>query len=421
MSPNKSTALGAEALAKAALSAFALLGLAASSASTWVHYRILNDPTYASVCDVNATLSCTDAYTSRFGAVAGVPIALFGVLFFVLVLGLIGLSSRSATTRENLPGYVFALSTLGLAAVLYLAYASYFILNVVCILCVGTYVAVIGLFLISGASTKYPMTNLPSRAAKDFRLLVRTPGALTAAILFVVAAGAAIMLFPEQQVTAAASDPAASDPTARAQPAAVPATNADQLAKFEQYLAAQPRVPVMVPSDGAAVVVVKFNDYQCPACGQTYRDYKPLIAKWTKEAPSKVKFITKDYPLDPECNQFVPQNLHPGACEGAVAVRLAREKGRGEAMEDWLFANQPAMMQPESVKNAALTVGEVKDFDARYKSTLELVKADIMQGAQLKVNGTPTFFVNGMRLPGLRAEFFDAAIAWELRRVASAQ
>ena len=172
----------------------------------------------------------------------------------------------------------------------------------------------------------------------------------------------------------------------------------------------------MVPTDGAAVVIVKFNDYQCPACGQTYRDYKPVLAKWAEQAPGKVKFITKDYPLERECNQFVGQDLHPGACEAAVAVRLAREKGKAEAMEDWLFANQPAM-NPQTVKNAAATVGQVRDFDARYAGTLELVKADIAQGAQLKISGTPTFFMNGMRLPGLRAEFFDAAIAWELRRV----
>jgi protein-disulfide isomerase len=85
-------------------------------------------------------------------------------------------------------------------------------------------------------------------------------------------------------------------------------------------------------------------------------------------------------------------------------------------MEDWLFANQPAM-SPETVRNAAATVGKVKDFDARFAATLELVKGDIAQGAQLKITGTPTFFLNGMRLPGLRAEFFDAAIAWELRRL----
>jgi protein-disulfide isomerase len=363
-------------------------------------------------------LNCTEAYTSRYGAVAGVPVALLGLLFFAFVLGLIALAARSTAARENLPGYVFALSTIGLAAVLYLGYASYFILNVVCMLCVGTYIAVIGLFIVSGISTRYPMTHLPGRAAKDLGVLMRTPGALGAAVLFIVASVAAITMFPEQRVTAAASDPAA--PAASEQAAQVPTASAAQLQQLEQFLAQQPRVPVMVPSDGAAVVIVKFNDYQCPACGQTYRDSKPVEAKWKKQAPGQVKFITKDYPLERECNQFVNQDLHPGACEAAVAVRLAREKGRGEAMEDWLFSNQAALT-PQTVKSAAQTVGQVTDFDARYAATLELVKADIAQGAQLKISGTPTFFMNGMRLPGLRAEFFDAAIAWELRRVGGAK
>jgi protein-disulfide isomerase len=252
------------------------------------------------------------------------------------------------------------------------------------------------------------MTKLPSRAVKD-------PGALTAGVLFAVAMVAAFVAFPEQRVTAAAGEQASATATAP-QPAALPAVNESQMQQLEQYLAAQPRVPVMVPSDGAPVVIVKFNDYQCPACGQTYRDYKPVLAKWNKEQPGKVKFITKDYPLEKQCNQFVGQDLHLGACEAAVAVRLAREKGRAEAMEDWLFSNQPAMT-PETVKNAAVTVGNVKDFDARFTGTIELVKADIAQGSQLKISGTPTFFMNGMRLPGLRAEFFDAAIAWELKRV----
>ena len=78
----------------------------------------------------------------------------------------------------------------------------------------------------------------------------------------------------------------------------MPAASAAQIQQLEQWLAQQPRVPVMAPSDGAAVVIVKFNDYQCPGCGQTYRDYKPVLAKWAKQAPGKVKFITKDYPLE---------------------------------------------------------------------------------------------------------------------------
>jgi uncharacterized membrane protein len=399
------------------LAIFATLGLVASASSTWVHYQLLRNPAYSSFCDVNATVSCTEAYTSRFGSFNGVPVALVGVLFFALVLGLIAVCSRSESASPNLPGYVFALSTAGLAVVLYLAYASFVVLHAVCVLCVGTYVAIIGLFLLSGSATRYPMTSLPSRAAQDFKTLFRTPAALSAAIAFVAVAIAAVVLFPGESVTAAAAPEAV---TAEQAPVAIPAVPANQMQQLEEYLAQQPRVPIIVPSDGAAVVIVKFNDYQCPPCRQTFMEYKPVFAKWAHDAPGKVKFITRDYPLETQCNQFVPQDLHPSSCEAAVAVRLAKEKGKGEAMEEWVFANQPSLT-PELVKNAVKTVAGVTDFDARFPTTLQLVKADIAMGNQLKVTGTPTFFMNGIRLPGLKAEFLDAAIAWELKRVQSSK
>ncbi|MEO8680961.1 MAG: vitamin K epoxide reductase family protein [Vicinamibacterales bacterium] len=397
--------------------AFASLGLAMASASTWVHYRLLNDPLYTSFCDMNATFSCTEAYSSRFGSVAGVPVALFGLLFFAFVLGLIVLCSQSSTAAPNLDGYVFASSTIGLAVVLYLGYASYVILKTVCVLCLGTYVAVIGLFLVSGAATRYPMTSLPSRLSRDLRTLLRTPKALSAAVVFVAAAVLSIALFPGQQASAAAGD---QQPlVSQGQPAA-PAASSAQIQQLEAFLAQQPRVPVMVPSDGADVVIVKFNDYQCPPCRQTYLEYKPIFAKWAREHPGKVKFMTRDYSLERQCNQFIQQDLHPSSCEAAVAVRLAREKGKAEQMEEWLFNNQPALT-PEGVKAAAGVVAGVSaaEFEARFPKVLELVKGDIAFGNQLKVTGTPTFFMNGIRLPGLRAEFLDAAIAWELKQVQS--
>lgn len=394
---------------------FAALGLAASSASTWVHYRLLNDPTYVSVCDVNSRFSCSEAYTSAYGAVAGVPVAVFGVLFFVFVIGLVALCTRSKTAAGNLAGYIFAASTLGLAAVLYLGYASYFILGTVCLLCVGTYVAVIGLFLTSGAAAKDPMTTLPARAARDVGTLVRTPAALSAAALFLAAAVAAVFFFPGGGVAAAPG--AAATGVAEGQaPTAVPAADQARVREFEAWLATQPRETVTVPGVTAPVVIVKFNDYQCPACGQTHREYKPVFEKWAREAPGKVAVISKDYPLERECNPSMSTDMHPAACDAAVAVRLAREKGTADAMEDWLFSNQPAMT-PASVRQAARDIGGVTDMDARYAATVNQVRGDAQQGTQLKITGTPTFFMNGMRLPGLRPEFFDAAIAWELKRV----
>jgi uncharacterized membrane protein/predicted DsbA family dithiol-disulfide isomerase len=388
-----------------------LVGLGFSASSAWVHYRILHDPLYSSVCDVNATFSCSEAYTSRFGAVGGVPVALIGVLYFAFVLLLIALCDRSKAARENLPGYVFALSTAGLAGVLYLAYASFFILNTICLLCVGSYAAIIALFILSGAAAKYPMSSLPGRAARDLQRLLKTPAALASVAAFAVAAVTAVVMFPSGQVAAAAASTSGDAQTPQAPP-----PSPDVIRQLEDFLSQQERLPMPAAGGGgAAVVIFKFNDYQCPPCGMTYREYKPVLDRLQKQHPGQIVFITKDFPLDPECNTL--GGGHMAACEAAVAVRLAREQGRADNLEDWLFANQ-ASLTPERVKEGAASVGGVTDFDARYSRTLELVRADIAQGIQLGVRGTPTFFMNGIRLPNLRGEFFEAAVLWELRRVA---
>ena len=298
----------------------------------------------------------------------------------------------------------------------YLQYASYVILKTVCVLCLGTYVAVIGLFLISGAATRYPMTSLPSRLVRDLRTLLRTPSALSVAVVFVAVAAVSIAVFPGQQASAAPGDqPVAS----QAQPAAPPVSSA-QIQQLEAYLAQQPRIPVMVPSDGAAVVIVKFNDYQCPPCRESYLAYKSIFAKYNAEQPGAVRLVVKDYPLNSECNPQVPNpGPHQAACGAAVAVRLSRAHNRADLMEEWLFNNM-ASLTPPAVRQAAHDVGQVTDFDARYASTLELVRGDVALGQQLGVRSTPTFFVNGVKIEGsLPPQYFDQAIAYELQHAPS--
>lgn len=398
-----------------ALAGFAALGLAASSASTVVHYRLLKDPRYTSVCDISSTVSCTEAYLSPYGSLFGVPVALLGVLWFAAVLGLLALpAGRDRRLAENLPGYVFALSTAGLAMVLYLAYGAFVALKVVCLFCVLTYIAVAGLFIVSGARTSFPLTSLPMRLIGDLRAAARRPVALVSVGIFLAAAGSAIAFFPKEPAPPAAA--AASGPAAADTAPSPPALQQDQRSEVERWFDSQPRAIVPVDGGGAAVVIVKFNDYQCPPCGQTYRSYKPILAKYQAEAPGRVRFVSKDYPIDPECNRNTPGGGHFAACEAAVAVRLAREHNRAEALEDWLFANQPTLT-PDAVKRAAREIGGVTDFEARYAAVLEQVKADIALGGLLNVRATPTFFINGVRVEGgLQAPYFDAIIAHELKK-----
>ena len=154
-------------------------------------------------------------------------------------------------------------------------------------------------------------------------------------------------------------------------------------------------------------MIIKFNDYQCPPCGQTFREYKPVLAKLQQQHPGKIAFVTRDFPLDPECNSL--GGSHMAACEAAVAVRLAREKGRRRR---WRTGCSPISRRSRPPPSPGSDDGRgITDFDARYPKTLELVRGDIAQGQQLDVSGTPTFFMNGIRLPNLRGEFFEAAVA----------
>jgi uncharacterized membrane protein/protein-disulfide isomerase len=388
--------------ARLALAA-SIAGLAASASAAYMHYRMLADPTYTSFCDVSATWSCTDVYRSRFGSFLGVPVAIFGAIWFgfTTLLSIAGLAARPAI-RESVAGYLFVGSTLALAVVLYLGYASFVLLGIKCLLCLITYAAVIALFVVSGAATSFPMLSLPRRAAGDFKVLVRSPIAIALAILWLAGSASTVAFFPRE---------AAADAVGL-----LPEPSQDQRSELERFMASAPRVPLVIPNDGAKVLIVKFNDYQCPACGQSYLAYKPVLAKYAASHPGAVRVVMKDYPLSADCNPTMRTTLHPAACDAAVAVRLARMQNRGDALEEWLYTHQ-SEMTPASVRQAAREIGQVTDFDAKYAATLALVKSDIALGQTLKVNQTPTFFVNGVKIDGAWApQFFDQAIAYELRR-----
>jgi uncharacterized membrane protein len=247
------------------LLAFSLLGLFASLGSAWVHYRLLRDPGYASFCDVNTTWSCTAVYESRYGAVRGVPVAVGGVIFFAAttLLALGGLKAPApspppraakggkgnrpaAPSGSQVAAPLFALSIVGLAVVLYLAYTSFFVLHTVCVLCLTTYVAVVGLFFLSATATDITtMRSLPGRAFRDLRLLVSRPVPLVATMLFVAGAASAVAFFPRQP------EPAGTGGTASA--AAQTTVNSTE---FERWYTQQPRLPIPVADDGAKVVVI---------------------------------------------------------------------------------------------------------------------------------------------------------------------
>jgi uncharacterized membrane protein/protein-disulfide isomerase len=400
---------------RTALLVFTALGLLASTYGMYVHYRLQSDPTYVSVCEVSESVSCQQVLASEYGSLFGVPVAAGGAIWSLLafMLAAVGLKDPKSETASRVSGYLFVLATLGLASVFYFAYISFFVLKTACPICLTMYVSVIGTFLISATSAG-PIGALPSRLGRDLATVAQTPIPATLAVVWLAVSAGLVFGFPKPPQATQTSSGASSQP-------AVPAETltAEQRSEWEAWLDAQPRAPEAMPSGATKVLVLKFNDYQCPSCRLAWVLYKDIIAKYEKAYPGVFVFENKDFPLETECGAFsIP---HAAACEAAAAVRIAREKNRDKELEAALFEKQSPSMTRDEVVTALQQVAQISsaDFDAKYAKTLESIRADVQLGQKLGVQGTPTFFLNGIKLPSLRPAYFDAALDWAIRRFAT--
>ena len=401
---------------RTALLVLTALGLIASTWALYVHYRLQSDPTYVSVCEVNESVSCQQVLTSQYGSVLGVPVAAGGAIWALLVfmLAAFGLKEPKSETASRVAGYIFVLSTLGLASVFYFGYVSFFVLKAACLLCMAMYVSVIGTFLVS-ANSAGPIGALPSRLGRDIAVLFRNPTAATLAVVWLAVSAGLILGFPKAPQATQATAGSSSAP-----PAPVESLTPEQRTEWEAWLDAQPRKPEAMPTGATKVLVLKFNDYQCPSCRLAWILYKDIIAKYEKASPGVFMFENRDYPLETECG--AGNAGHAAACEAAAAVRMAREKSRDKDLEATLFERQSPTMTRDDVVSALQQVAQISkaDFDSKYAKTLEAVRVDVQLGQKLGITGTPTFFLNGIQLPSLRPAYFDAAIDWALRRFSTA-
>ncbi len=402
----------------------ALIGLAVAGDATWIHHKLLTDASYTPPCDVNATFNCSEVYRSAYGSVRGVPVALGGVVWFGLVALIAGFAKPSAEGDKNQPAgaYLFALSTIGLAVVLSLAYTSFAVLHTYCLLCLATYACVIGIFITAGLTTSTPMGSLPGRFLSDLRGLVKKPLPLMIAVLFLLGTGTLMGFFQGENNGStpmmSSAPPPKLDNASAVKAGAVPPQSEDPKVQFEAWWNAQPRIETGVPLNGAKVVIVKFSDFQCPGCKQTWIMYSPILKKYTEGQPNQVRFVMKDFPLNSNCNVAVQTKMHPFSCEASVAYRAAVEHGKGPEMENWIFTNQAALTS-ESIRKAAKDIAGITDLDRETPLRLPSIKKDTADGGALQISSTPTFFINGVKLPTdqwLNPDFFDLAIQIELKR-----
>jgi protein-disulfide isomerase/uncharacterized membrane protein len=374
------------------------LGVVASAYVTYGHYVVLRNPLYFPWCDAGARVACTPVYVSRFGYVFGAPAGVLLLVLFVVCAAL-----RAPWQIDDTPfraSLVFSASIAGVAIGIYQTYGSAVLLHLVCIPCVAVHAASFALFTIAAPDATMPATHVIAGLWRRARSGVAplASGAVAVAVLYGM-----VLFFPERRPTLGAS--------------AAAADSGDRVVSREAltrwYLAQQgSREPRLSAPHG--VVLVKFNDFQCPPCRQAFFDYRAAIAQLRERFGAAFTFTNIDFPLDRKCNPFVSASIHPIACEAAVAVRLAGRMGKAAPLEEWLFSHQADLSAPAAVWNGLESSAQMRDGAARYGELVSALDEDVQLAHRLGVDATPTFFLNGVRLgsgmsPAELAVLVDAA------------
>jgi hypothetical protein len=146
----------------------------------------------------------------------------------------------------------------------------------------------------------------------------------------------------------------------------------------------------------------------------------PVLRDLERDARGAMKYIVKDFPLDSTCNWKLLRPKHLGACEAAVAMRIAAEVGVAQPLAQWIEANQ-RNLTTESVDEQVRLLGFGPALrDGRYRAALA-VKRDIGDGLALGVRSTPTFFINGVRVEGVLPPVQFRKVVGEAMRIADSR
>ncbi len=149
------------------------------------------------------------------------------------------------------------------------------------------------------------------------------------------------------------------------------------------------------PND-APLTLVEYSDFQCPACATYY----PLINQIKKEYEGKLRLVFRHFPLP----------MHPHAPIASRAAEAANRQGKFWEMHDKLFENQTTWSGQKDPKSTFVSYAKDLQLDmAQFEkdfadSSLDtFVNQSYAEGTRLGVRATPSFFLNGEKIPNPRS------------------
>jgi protein-disulfide isomerase len=139
----------------------------------------------------------------------------------------------------------------------------------------------------------------------------------------------------------------------------------------------------------AKLIVVEYGDYQCPYCGQAH----PIVEQLRSEFSDSMRLVFRNLPL---------VDVHPHAEAAAEMAEAVGLQGKFWEIHDALYENQKDLSDAALSRYAGQVGADVTKVmsDIADGAPRQRVESDFEGAIRSGANGTPTFFVNGVRYDG---------------------
>ncbi|HNW25571.1 MAG TPA: vitamin K epoxide reductase family protein [Candidatus Gastranaerophilaceae bacterium] len=365
----------------------AVIGFATTVKLSVIYYDSNFNP-YAlpSFCSINQFVDCDGVAQTVHSQFLGIPLALWGLLFYIFTIFLLFVNKLKHVkflhflkVFKHPMRYICALGLISFLISMILASISIFEIKKICILCVFTYF--LNLFIAYAAVGKAGFYHSFKISTVDFIHALRIKKYLISFIVLALIAGGVLAYTATSYVLA------------------------PQVKRYKSIKSFADMKTNPFKSGGntlgdknAKIIIDVYTDYRCPIC----YTFNIMVYRMAKEL-GNIKFIHHNLPLDEECNHYVRQEFHEGACMLAKYSVAAQNQGHLWDFNSELFEKQPKT--EDDILKLAKSLGydtiRLRQ-DANSKDTSDRIQKDIENSIDLGIIGTPTMVMNGKIMPGIK-------------------
>lgn len=340
-----------------------------------------------SFCSVNELIDCDGVARTVESQFFGVPLALWGMFFYVFVMVLLLADKlkkfilfRFLEVFKNPLDYIALLGVFSFCVSMCLLCVSLFEINKICVLCAFTYVLNLLIGLISIDYKGGGLMKAFKQSIADFKDAISKKAYLIALIV--------VVLFGTGGLSYASSTNVLAPQVKYHRELGVFIhAKTNKYAVSGNYLG----------DKNADKTIYIYTDYNCPFCGA----FDIMIHKAVRELKG-YKVVHKNLPLDTECNKFLKRPFHEGSCTMARYAIAAEKQDKFWDIDAKFFEKHPATEDDILViaKNLGLNVVQLQN-DASSPDTYARLKKDIEEAYASGVNATPTMVINGKVMVGI--------------------